>query len=46
MRMRWMGHVTHMGEIRNVLGGKPETKRPLRRPGIDGMIILEWILGK
>jgi hypothetical protein len=26
-----------------VLVGKPEEKRPLGRPGIDGRIILRWI---
>jgi hypothetical protein len=34
-RMRWVGHVAHMGEGRNVyrvLMGKPEGKRPLERP--------------
>jgi hypothetical protein len=34
-RMRWMGHVTRMGENRNayrLLVGKPEGKRPLGRP--------------
>jgi hypothetical protein len=34
-RMRWAGHVTHMGEgreVRRVLAGKPEGKRPLGRP--------------
>jgi hypothetical protein len=34
-RMRWAGHVTHMGEERKlykVLVGKPEGKRPLGRP--------------
>jgi len=34
-RMRWEGHVAHMGERRDVyrvLVGKPEGKRPLRRP--------------
>jgi hypothetical protein len=34
-RMRWAGHVPHMGEERNVykvLMGKPEGKRPLGRP--------------
>jgi hypothetical protein len=34
-RMRWLGHVTHMVEGRGVyrvLVGKPEGKRPLRRP--------------
>jgi hypothetical protein len=35
--MRWAGYVrTHMEEMRNaykILVGKPEKKRPLRRPG-------------
>ena len=34
-RMRWAGHVAHMGEEREVyrvLLGKPEGKRPLGRP--------------
>jgi hypothetical protein len=34
-RMRWAGHVAHMGERRGVyrpLLGKPEGKRPLGRP--------------
>jgi hypothetical protein len=34
-RMRWAGHVAHMGEGRNmyrVLVGKPEGKEPLVRP--------------
>jgi hypothetical protein len=34
-RMRWAGHMAHMGEGRNVyrvLVGKPEGKRPLERP--------------
>jgi hypothetical protein len=34
-RMRWVGHVAHMGEERNiyrVLVRKPEGKRPLERP--------------
>jgi hypothetical protein len=34
-RMRWAGHVTRMGEGRGVyrvLVGRPEGKRPLRRP--------------
>jgi hypothetical protein len=33
--MRWVGHVARMGEARNayrILVGKPEGKRPLRRP--------------
>ena len=35
LRMRWVGHVAHMGEERGVyrfLAGKPEAKRPLGRP--------------
>jgi hypothetical protein len=34
-RMRWAGHVTHIGEGRGVcrvLSGRPESKRPLGRP--------------
>ena len=34
-RMRWAGHVAHMGEdtgMHRVLVGKPEGKRPLGRP--------------
>jgi len=34
-RMRWAGHVTRMREdrgVHRVLVGKPERKRPLRRP--------------
>ena len=34
-RMRWAGHVAHMGEdrgVHRVLVGKPEGKRPLERP--------------
>jgi hypothetical protein len=32
-KMRWAGHVTHMrGDVYRVLVGKPEIKRPLRRP--------------
>jgi hypothetical protein len=34
-RMRWAGHVAHMGEMRgayNILFGRPEGRRPLGRP--------------
>ncbi|KAJ4427740.1 hypothetical protein ANN_25393 [Periplaneta americana] len=34
-RLRWAGHVAHMGESRNAYGvlvGRPEGKRPLGRP--------------
>jgi hypothetical protein len=43
--MRWAGHVARMGETRNeyrILVGKPEGKRPLRRPRrrwVDNIII-------
>jgi len=30
----------------NIFVAKPEGKRPLEDLGIDGKIILEWILGK
>ena len=38
-----------MGEGRGVyrvLVGKPEGRRPLGDPGVDGRIILGWIFGK
>jgi hypothetical protein len=41
-RMRRAGHVARMGEGRGVyrdLVGKPEGKRPIGKPGIDGIII-------
>jgi hypothetical protein len=34
-RMRWVGHVAHMGEVRgacNILVGRPEGRTPLGRP--------------
>jgi hypothetical protein len=34
-RMRWVGHLAHMGEgrsVHRVLVGKPEGKRPVGRP--------------
>jgi hypothetical protein len=37
------------GEMRNaykILVGEPEGKRPLRYLGVDGNMILKWILGK
>jgi hypothetical protein len=46
-RIRWADHVARMGEKRNayrLLVGKPEGKRPLGRPDVDGWIILGWIL--
>ena len=43
------GHVARMGEGRGVyrvLVGKPEEKRPLGRPSVDGKIILRCIFRK
>jgi hypothetical protein len=43
--MGWAGNVARMRERRGVywvLVGKPEGKRPLGRPGVDGRIILRW----
>ena len=48
-RMRWAGHVARMGEgrdVHRVLVGKPEGKRPLGDPDVDGRIILRWIFRK
>jgi hypothetical protein len=48
-RMRWAGHLTRMGEGRNVYGvlvGKPEEKRPLENQGVDGRMGSKWILGR
>jgi len=42
-RMIWAGHVARMGQRRGayrVLVGKPEGKRPLGRPRLDGRITL------
>ena len=45
-RLRWTGHVAHMKQSRNayrVLVGKPEGKRPLGKPSVNGRTILKWI---
>ena len=47
-RMRWAGNVARMGARRvvyRVLVGKPE-RDYLEDPGVDGRIILRWILRK
>jgi hypothetical protein len=48
-RMRWVGHVARMEEMRNVycvLVGNPEEKDNLEGTGVDERIILKWILKK
>ena len=45
-RMRWAGHVVHMGEERgvySVLVGKPEGRNNWGDLGVDGRIIFERI---
>jgi hypothetical protein len=47
-RKRWAGYVARMGEGRNVyrvLVGKPEGKRPLERPKVNGRMGSKWNLG-
>jgi hypothetical protein len=46
-RMRWAGHVARTGERRGayrILGGRSEGRKHLGDPGVDGRIILKWIL--
>jgi hypothetical protein len=48
-RMRWAGHVAQMEEKRNMCGslvGKPEEKRPLRKPGLRWMDNIRMDLGE
>jgi hypothetical protein len=47
-RMRWAGHVSRMEEVRNtyeIFVEKLEGKNHSDDLGVDGRIILEWILG-
>jgi hypothetical protein len=46
-RLRQAKRTERMGERRDtnrVLVGKPEGRNHLKDPGVDGMIILKWIL--
>ena len=49
-RMRWAGHVAHMGEdrgVHRVLVGKPEGKEAIgETQDVDGRVILRWIFRK
>jgi hypothetical protein len=42
-RMRWAGHIARTVKMRKRI---PERKKHLEDLGIDGRIMLEWILGK
>jgi len=45
-RMRWAGHVAHMGEERGCIGswwGNRREREPWGDLGVDGWIILGWI---
>jgi hypothetical protein len=48
-RMRWARHVARMGEIMNaykILVENTEGKNHSKGPGVDGRIILKWVLMK
>jgi hypothetical protein len=48
-RMKWAGHVACMGEMRNtskILLENLKGKHHSEDLGVDGKIILQWILGK
>jgi hypothetical protein len=48
-RMRWEGHVVHMGEMKNeykILVENLNARDHLEDIGVDGRIILKWILEK
>ena len=47
--MRWTGHVARMGEMRGafrLVWGNLNEGGHLEGPGVDGRIILKWILEK
>jgi hypothetical protein len=48
MRVRWTEYMAckKMRNAYKIIVRKPEWKRPLGRLGIDGRIILNWILRK
>jgi hypothetical protein len=42
--MRWVGHVARMGEGRGAYRGLVREGDHLENPGVDGRIILKWIV--
>jgi hypothetical protein len=45
----WVSHGTRLEETRNLYGilfGKPEERDDLEELGVDGRVILEWVLNK
>jgi hypothetical protein len=48
-RMRWAGHVVHLGErggVHRVWWGNMRKRDHLEDPGVDGRIILRWVFRK
>jgi hypothetical protein len=48
-RVGWVGHVAHIGLMRNaykVSDGKPEGKKKLRTLGVNGKLIYKWLLNR
>ena len=46
-RLKWAGHLAHMGDERCIQGfGGRQRGHHLEDPGVDGMIILRWIFRK
>jgi hypothetical protein len=48
-RIRWAGHVVHIGKIGNackILLKNLKERHYSEDPGVDGIIMLNWITGK
>jgi hypothetical protein len=47
--MKWVENVACMEEVRNaykIVAGKLRARNHLKDLGVDGKIILEWLIGK